>query len=90
MWEAEPPRLPLLLLAAEFLEPLLTAQVRKLEQLCVSARLARASHIWEAPSSVPSSPPLPANFFFFFKLLAFSVNGGGIGKGIAVWVCELL
>lgn len=36
MWEAEQPRLPLLLLAAEFLESLLTAQIRKLVQLYVS------------------------------------------------------
>ena len=82
MWEAEQARLPLLLLAAEFLEYLLTAQLRKLEQLYISLAPARAFlYMWEAPFPFLTTPYLLS---FLLGLLEFSVNDGNIRKESAV------
>ena len=86
MWEAEQARLPLLLLAAEILESLLIAQIRKLEQLYVSLGPAGLYMCGKPLFLVLSSTPHQLKK----KLLEFSVSGGSIEKGIAVWVCELL
>lgn len=83
MWEAEQTRLPLLLLAAEFLEFLLIAQIRRQEPLYICLRPARASYMWEAPCSFF---PTPYQLSFLFELLEFSVNDDNIGKDIAVGV----
>lgn len=86
MWEAEQARLPLLLLAAEIVESLLTAQITKLEQLYVSLGSAGLYRCGKPLFLVLSSTPHQLKK----KLLEFSVSGGSIEKGIAVWVCELL
>ena len=88
MWEAEQPRLPLLLLAAEFLESLLIAQIRKLVQLYVSLGACYGFICVGFFSFFWFFPPLPINLKK--KSLDFFVNGGSIGKGIAMWVGELL